>query len=129
MSFGHSCVVIAITRLPGLGHRVHTAVDPRTSVLFDLAKQYNIAGAGVEFMRALEGSASELIKPLPINIDGALAALLHDMGCTPLFAKFIFILGRAGGLSAQVMEEYSREKPMRIRIPVEYDGPAPRTLP
>lgn len=117
------------TRLPGLGHRVHTTVDPRTAVLFGLAGEYGIAGDGVRFMRALERAASDQIKPLPINIDGALAALLYDMGCTPLFAKFIFILGRAGGLSAQVMEEYSRERPMRIKVPVEYDGEAPRDLP
>lgn len=124
-----SSAIEARTRLPGLGHRVHTTIDPRTNVLFTLAAQYNIAGNGVEFMRALENTAGELIKPLPINIDGALAALLYDMGCTPLFAKFIFILGRAGGLSAQVMEEYSRERPMRIKVPVEYDGEPPRDMP
>jgi citrate synthase len=117
------------TRLPGLGHRVHTTVDPRTDVLFGLARDYGIAGNGVQFMRAVEQSASEQIKPLPINIDGALAALLHDMGCTPLFAKFIFILGRSGGLSAQIMEEYTRERPMRIKVPVTYDGEPPRVMP
>ena len=115
------------TRLPGLGHRLHL-VDPRTSVLFALADEYGIPGHGVRFMRALEQSAAERIKPMPLNIDGALAALLYDMGCTPLFAKFIFILGRAGGLSAHVMEEYSRERPMRIHVPVEYDGEPPRSL-
>jgi hypothetical protein len=31
------------------------------------------------------------------------------------------------GLTAQVFEEYTREKPMRIRIPVEYDGKPPRS--
>lgn len=115
-------------RLPGLGHRVHTTIDPRTAILFDLAAQYGIAGDGVKFMRGLEQSASELIKPLPINIDGALAAVMYDMGCTALFAKFIFILGRSGGLSAQVMEEYTRERPMRIKVPVEYDGDGPREM-
>jgi len=33
------------------------------------------------------------------------------------------------GLSAEVAEELAREKAMRIRIPVEYDGPGPRELP
>jgi citrate synthase len=32
------------------------------------------------------------------------------------------------GLSAQVVEEYTRERAMRIKIPVTYDGPAPRDL-
>jgi citrate synthase len=117
--------VAARRRLPGLGHRVHT-VDPRSEVLFGLAEQHGIAGDGVRFMRALHGEACARIKPIALNIDGALAALLYDMGCTPLFARFIFIIGRAGGLTAQVMEEYTRERPMRIHVPVEYDGPAPR---
>lgn len=51
------------------------------------------------------------------------------MQCGPLFAKFIFLLGRAGGISAQVTEEYTRERPMRIRIPVQYDDEAPRDVP
>ncbi|MEY4095337.1 MAG: hypothetical protein RLZZ53_2536, partial [Acidobacteriota bacterium] len=40
----------------------------------------------------------------------------------------VFIIGRVAGLTAEVAEELAREKPMRIRIPVEYDGVAPRAL-
>jgi hypothetical protein len=29
------------------------------------------------------------------------------------------------GLTAEVAEEYMREKPMRIKFKVEYDGPPP----
>ena len=113
-------------RLPGLGHRVHRDVDPRAAVLFGQAREYGVAGDGIEFMRAVEKAASARIKPLPLNIDGVLAAVLHDLGFPPLFGKFIFILGRLAGLTAQVMEEYTREKPMRVRIPVTYDGEPPR---
>jgi citrate synthase len=111
-------------RLPGLGHRVHTQ-DPRTAVLFDLADQYGKSGPGIAFMRALESAVAATIKPLPINVDGALAAVLYDLGYPAAVAKLIFIVGRTAGLAAQVMEEYTRERPMRIRIPVVYDGPAP----
>jgi citrate synthase len=114
----------ARARLPGLGHRVHSTIDPRTAVLFDLAKANGTAGRGIEFMRALEAAVSRLVKPLPINIDGALAAVLCDLGFSPRFGKFIFIMGRVAGLTAQVTEEYERERPMRIRIPVAYDGVA-----
>jgi citrate synthase len=117
--------VAARERIPGLGHRVHT-VDPRAEVLFGLAEQHGVAGDGVRFMRALHREACARIKPIALNIDGALAALLYDMGCTPLFARFIFIVGRAGGLTAQVMEEYTRERPMRVHVPVAYDGEPPR---
>ncbi len=114
-------------RLPGLGHRVHSK-DPRTDVLFDIAESGGVAGDGIAFMRALEAAAKEKIKPLPINIDGALAAVLHDLGFPPPFGKLIFIIGRVSGLTAEVAEEYGREKAMRIRIPVEYDGEPPREL-
>jgi citrate synthase len=111
-------------RLPGLGHRVHT-VDPRVDVLFDLARQNGQDAEGVRFVRALQASAATAIKPLPINIDGALAALLYDMGFAPAAGKLLFIIARVAGLTAEVAEEYTREKPMRIRIPVEYDGVPP----
>ena len=86
-----------------------------------------IAGAGVTFMRALEEAAGAAIKPLPINIDGALAAVLHDIGFPPPAGKFIFIIGRVAGLTAEVAEEYERERPMRIKFAVEYDGVPPRS--
>jgi citrate synthase len=115
-------------RLPGIGHRIHTE-DPRTRTLFDMAKECELARDGIAFMRALEDSAREQIRPLPINIDGAMAAVLMDLGFPPPVAKLIFIIGRVAGLTAQVMEEYTREKPMHIRIPVTYDGPPPRDKP
>ena len=111
-------------RLPGLGHRVHS-VDPRVEVLFALAQDGDREPDAVTFMRALQRAVSERIKPLPINIDGALAALLHDLGFPPQAGKLLFIVGRVAGLSAEVAEEYAREKPMRIRIPLEYDGVPP----
>ncbi|MDH3452581.1 MAG: citryl-CoA lyase [Gammaproteobacteria bacterium] len=114
-------------RLPGIGHRVHTA-DPRTAVLFSLARDSGVAGDGVAFVVAIEAAVAELIKPMPANLDGALAAVLFDLGFPPLFAKLVFIIGRVAGLSAHVMEEYTRERAMRIRIPVSYDGPPPRDL-
>ena len=76
-------------------------------------------------MRALERAAAAQIKPLPINIDGALAAVLHDIGVSAATGTLIFIIGRVAGLTAEVAEEYAREKPMRIHIPVEYDGDPP----
>ena len=114
-------------RLPGLGHRVHS-VDPRTKILFDMARDAGLAGSGIAYMEALERHARDRIKPLPINIDGGLAAVLHDMGFPPAFGKLVFIIGRVAGLTAEVAEEYAREKAMRIKIPVTYDGVPPREI-
>jgi citrate synthase len=113
-------------RLPGFGHRVHSEVDPRVDVLFTLARTNGLAGDGIAFARALEGAIAERVKPIPLNIDGALAAILHDLGFPPMVGKLLFIISRVAGLSAEVLEEYTREKPMRITFPVEYDGVAPR---
>ncbi len=115
-------------RLPGLGHRVHTDRDPRTGVLFTMARESGLARDGVAFMEALEAVASKRAKPLPINIDGSLAAILYDLGFSAAFGKLIFIIGRVAGLTAEVAEEHDREKAMRIKIPVLYDGVPPRPL-
>ncbi len=114
-------------RLAGLGHRTHST-DPRTAVLFGMARETGVAGKGVAYIEALERQVREMVKPLPINIDGALAAVLYDLGFPPAFAKLVFIIGRVAGLTAEVAEEYAREKAMRIRIPVTYDGLPPREL-
>ena len=116
--------VQAKRRLPGLGHRVHST-DPRVAVLFDMARAEQLGGDGIAFMLALEAEASARIKPLPMNIDGALAAVLHDMGFAPPAGRFMFIIGRVAGLTAEVAEEYLRERPMRIRFDVAYDGVPP----
>ena len=108
-------------RLPGLGHRVHTT-DPRVATLFTMARAEGVAGDGIAFMEALEAAARAKIKPLPLNIDGALAAILHDIGFSAFSARLIFIIGRVAGLAAEVAEEYARERPMRIKFDVVYDG-------
>ena len=114
-------------RMPGFGHRVHTH-DPRKDVLFGMARDRGLAREGVAFVEAVEAIFKAEGRTLPVNIDGALAAVLHDLGFPPPFGKLVFIIGRVAGLSAEVLEEYTREKPMRIRIPVSYDGAPPRDV-
>ena len=113
------------TRLPGFGHRTHSR-DPRTVTLLQLARDTALDGDGVAFATALERAIAARIKPLPMNVDGAIAAVLYDLGFPPLFGKLMFVIGRTAGLSAQLVEEYTRERAMRVRVPVAYDGPAPR---
>jgi citrate synthase len=113
--------------VPGLGDRAH-AKDPRVDVLLELANVEELAGDGIAAMRALETAVSRLIEPLPINIDGAIAALLYDLGFPSAAGRLVLIVSRVAGLSAEVLEEHTREKPMRIRIPVEYDGEGLRPI-
>jgi succinyl-CoA synthetase alpha subunit len=112
-------------RLPGFGHRVHTA-DPRTARLFTLAEEAGVSGAYVAMSRALESSiAAETGKKLPLNVDGAIAAVLCELGFEPEIANGLFILSRVGGLVAHAHEEVTRERPMRRIHPTDhqYDGP------
>lgn len=109
-------------RIPGVGHRLHTR-DPRTEVLWSLAAEAGLAGPAVALMRIIAGMLSKADRPLPVNVDGALAAVLLDMGFEPAVGRIAFILGRCAGIAAHVLEELAREKPMRIEVPFVYDGP------
>lgn len=114
-------------RIPGFGHRVHTK-DPRTARLFELAAEAGVPAAALSHVgaaRALERAFAATGKPLPINVDGALGAILADLGLDPHVFNGIFMIARTPGLVAHVTEEQTREKPMRRIDPVNhaYDGP------
>jgi citrate synthase len=117
-------------RASGFGHRLHSK-DPRTARLFDLAAETGLAGKHVAIARAAERAlAAQLGKPLPINVDGAIAAVLCDLGIPPEIGNAFFIIARVPGLVAHVHEEKTRMKPMRKVDPEDfaYDGPAERKL-
>jgi citrate synthase len=117
-------------RAPGFGHRVHTD-DPRTKRLLALADELGVSGDGVALARAFEEALEESLgRRLPLNVDGALAALLVDLDFPPELGNAFFIIARVTGLSAHAHEEMSRQRPMRRVHPTdhEYDGPAQREL-
>ncbi|MCB9851036.1 MAG: citryl-CoA lyase [Phycisphaerales bacterium] len=118
-------------RVAGFGHVLHTA-DPRTPRLFELAKEAGARGKYVETCRLIEaGLAKQLGKPLPINVNGAIAAVLLELGFDPVLMNGFFIIARVPGLIAQAREEMTREKKLRSIIPGthKYDGPAKRNVP
>lgn len=117
-------------RAPGFGHRIHTD-DPRTKRLLALADELGVSGDGVAMARAFEAALEESLgRRLPLNVDGALAALLVDLGFPPELGNAFFIIARVTGLAAHAHEEMSRQRPMRRIHPTDhgYDGPAPRGL-
>jgi citrate synthase len=120
----------AKVRIPGLGHRIHTD-DPRTKKLFALAEELGLSGEGVAMLQALaEELQAQTGRELPINVDGAIAALLVDVKIPRDLANGFFIMARVPGLMAQIYEEKTRMRPMRRIHPTdqEYDGPPPRSL-
>lgn len=115
-------------RISGFGHRIHTK-DPRTIRLFELATEAGLTGAPdthIGAARAVERAFAAIGKPLPINVDGAIGAILADLGLDPRVFNGIFMIARMPGLVAHVTEEQTREKPMRRIDPVNhaYDGPS-----
>jgi citrate synthase len=117
-------------RVPGYGHRVHTG-DPRTKRLFALTEEAGVAGEYIEMGHALRQAMNESLgKDLPMNVDGGIAAVLCELGFPPELGNGFFAISRTVGLTAQVYEEQTRERPMRKISPTaqEYDGPAERSL-
>lgn len=111
-------------RMPGYGHSVY-AVDPRTQILLKIAKKEGYYGKYVLLAQAVEKELQKRTgKKLPLNIDGAQAALLLELGFDPKLAKGIFIIGRVPGLVAHVFEEQTQEKPYRRldESEIEYTG-------
>jgi citrate synthase len=117
-------------RASGFGHRIHSR-DPRTQKLFDLAEDLKIGGKYIQIARAVEKELEDTLgKSLPINVDGAIAAVLCELGIPPEIGNAFFIIARVPGLVAHIQEEWTRMRPMRKIHPQDYayDGPDDREL-
>lgn len=117
-------------RIPGFGHRMHTA-DPRVRVLREKAEKLGYCGRFVRMALAVELALKQKGKDLPLNVDGIMAALLCEMKYPPGLANAVFMLARLPGLIAHSLEERARQRPMRRIDPAgfRYDGPTVRDLP
>jgi citrate synthase len=117
-------------RASGFGHRIHTQ-DPRTIKLFAMAGELGLAGRHVTIAGAVEKVLEGMLgKKLPINVDGAIAAVLCDLGFPPEIGNAFFIIPRVAGIVAHVQEEKTNMRPMRKIHPTdfEYNGPKDREL-
>jgi len=106
-------------RIPGFGHRYHTA-DPRTAKLFSSCDELGFTGDHVKMARAFEAAFEKAGKKLPINVDGALGAVLGDLGVPALMMNGFFMIARVPGLVAHVFEEMTEMSPMRKIHPTDH---------
>jgi len=124
----------AATNPPGFGHRVHTR-DPRAARLMQLAHELDLDGEHCHLLRVVERLVNQAPEraqhPLPLNVDGAIAAVCGDLGFEPEIANGLFIIARVPGLLAHAAEERARQPRMRQIDPTDhvYDGPERRRLP
>jgi citrate synthase len=116
--------------IPGIGHPVHKPHDPRTELLFSMADRLGFPGAHRAAAKELRRVAEEVYdRVLPVNADGAIAAVLSDVGFPWQVCRGFAVIGRSGGLVGHVMEESRRPVARHIwsiaEETLEYADPEP----
>jgi citrate synthase len=114
--------------VPGFGHRFHP-VDPRRDPLLalveDAVRDDVIRG---DYLRAAL-AVEDLLRPVPMNIDGATAVIYAELGFAPPLARGLFVLSRSVGILAHAWEESQQGRrnkgPMPPSILPAYHGPSP----
>jgi citrate synthase len=119
--------------VPGLGHPLHKEGEPRAMTLRRVAREIDGWRAHGRMLDAIEAElARRKGKQIPINLAGAIAAVLTDLGFEPLLIGGLGALGYGFALLAHIVEEIREGVPLRI-IPeahgARYAGPAERHLP
>ncbi len=107
--------------IPGFGHPLYPAGDPRATMLVRLAESAGDKKAWA-LVRSLHAAASDLLQEAP-NLDFGLAALAHAFRLPATAPLVIFALGRTAGWIAHAIEQYATESLIRPRA--RYTGPVP----
>lgn len=120
--------------LPGFGHPLHRPEDPRAERLLELAESIGIKGRHMEALEATRAAVPEVYgRHLPLNVSGAIPAVLLDAGFPIGALKGIPLIARTASLVAHLLEEQVR--PIGLALSdaangaVAYDGkPSTRDL-
>jgi citrate synthase len=92
--------------VPGLGHPVHKITDPRTPVLFDLARRHGQYGPHLSLYEAIGRVHDQVLgKRLPLNGAGVCGAVLADIDIPHGVIRGVALLARCAGLLGQLAEE------------------------
>jgi citrate synthase len=116
--------------IPGYGHPLHKQADPRALRLFQVASEAGSSGTHAAIAHAVERLLPQLVgRPLALNVSGAIAAVLLDVGYPPAALKGVPILARTASLIAHLLEE--RTRPIGFVLShaaaqaITYDGTLP----
>lgn len=114
--------------VPGYGHPLHAEGDPRANLLLRLAAEKGVEGPHIAMLRRVQAALPEAIgRPLPINVNGAIPAVMLDVGFPLAALKGISLLARTASLIGHLQEE--SERPIGFILSgkaaeaIEYDGP------
>jgi citrate synthase len=87
-------------RIPGLGHPIHKPVDPRTTRLFEIARDTGHYG---KYCKLMQDIATE--RGITLNATGAIGALACELGLDWKVVKGLGVMARAIGLVGHILEE------------------------
>ena len=110
-------------KIMGFGHAVYRTMDPRATVLKDLAREVGERHDDTrwaDIFEALQATVYEQ-KGLWPNVDLYAAGVYHSLGIPTDLMTPIFALARMAGWTAHVREQYADNKV--IRPSSEYVGP------
>jgi citrate synthase len=106
--------------VPGLGHPVHKDGDPRTPVLFALAREEGCFGAHLALYEAIGRVHPEVLgRTLPLNGAGVCGAALADLDLPQQLLRGVALLARTAGLLGHLAEEMRRPIGMDVYMTVD----------
>jgi citrate synthase len=123
--------------IAGIGHRFHP-IDPRAARLAELIREAAQDGVvGGHFLSVGEAVQQRLSNgratALPLNVDGATAVVLLELGFPAEMGRGIFILSRSVGICAHAFEQSQAGERIKGPTPPQfgfrYRGVPPREVP
>jgi citrate synthase len=87
-------------RMPGLGHPIHKPIDPRSTRLFELARETGFYGKYCKLMEEIAKT-----RGITLNATGAIGALACELGLDWKVVKGLGVMARAVGLVGHILEE------------------------
>lgn len=93
-------IVAENKRIPGLGHPIHKPIDPRTTRLFEIARETGHYGKYCKLMEEIAQA-----RGITLNATGAIGALACELGLDWKVVKGLGVMARAVGLVGHILEE------------------------
>ncbi len=114
--------------IPGFGHPLHSGGDPRAKLLLSLASERGVEGEHIRMLQAMREAIPEVLgRELPINVNGAIPAVMLDVGYPLQALKGISLLARTASLIGHLQEEADRPIGFilsgKAAEAIGYDGP------
>jgi citrate synthase len=92
--------------VPGFGHPHYFPEDPRAARLFAVAEEAGCSGRAIALIKLLgEALDRAMGRHLTLNVTGAMAAVLTEIGFPVEALRGVAVVGRAAGLVAHIYEE------------------------